>query len=201
MINYNAAPDVLRSFSIREGVVTAVTAAGSGRRRLGDADHGVRLSRTRLGFVGPDNAGSLGGIVGVQLRGEAARLGYGPSAAVAHRRGCATTRTGQVGLTSDDAASPTRPAPTRSTKADQTITFAALADKTCGDADFSVSASASSGFGGELQREWRLHDPVARPRCPIPGAGTCTVTASQAGNNNYNAAPGCAAQPRSRRRR
>jgi hypothetical protein len=76
-------------------------------------------------------------------------------------------------------------------KADQTITFAALADKTYGDAPFTVSATGgasanpvtfsasgnctSSGAGGST--------------ITITGAGLCTVTASQAGDGNFNAAP------------
>ena len=75
-------------------------------------------------------------------------------------------------------------------KADQTITFNALADKTYGDAPFTVSATnsapenpitfsavgncSSSGTNGST--------------ITITGAGNCTVTASQSGNDNYNAA-------------
>jgi hypothetical protein len=75
-------------------------------------------------------------------------------------------------------------------KADQTITFNALADKTYGDAPFTVSAMnsvpenpitfsasgncSSSGTNGST--------------ITITGAGNCTVTASQSGNDNYNAA-------------
>ena len=71
-------------------------------------------------------------------------------------------------------------------KASQTITFGALADKTYGDADFNVSASASSGlsvsFGGTGNCT------VTGSTVHITGAGSCTVTASQAGDSNYNAA-------------
>jgi hypothetical protein len=78
-------------------------------------------------------------------------------------------------------------------KADQSITFAALASKTLGDPPFTVSASGG-GSG----------NPVTFSASPsttctsggtngatitITGIGTCTVTADQAGNGNYNAAP------------
>ena len=76
-------------------------------------------------------------------------------------------------------------------KANQAITFAPLADKTYGDAPFTVSATG--GASG---------NPVtfaASGNCSASGTnGTtitittpagCTVTASQAGNSNYNAAP------------
>jgi hypothetical protein len=72
-------------------------------------------------------------------------------------------------------------------KADQTISFAALADKTWGDPDFDVSASATSGLtvtftaGGVCT--------VTGTTVHITGAGSCTITAQQAGDGNYNAAP------------
>jgi len=78
-------------------------------------------------------------------------------------------------------------------KADQTITFGALSPKTLGDPPFTVSASGG-GSG----------NPVTFSASPsttctsggtngatitITGIGTCTVTADQAGNVNYKAAP------------
>jgi hypothetical protein len=68
----------------------------------------------------------------------------------------------------------------------QTITFGALANKTWGDSDFSVSATASSGLAVSF---------AASGNCTVSGAtvrltsvGSCTITASQAGNANYNPA-------------
>ena len=40
-------------------------------------------------------------------------------------------------------------------KGQQTITFAALADKTYGDADFTISAHATSRVAGNLHRHWQ----------------------------------------------
>ena len=72
-------------------------------------------------------------------------------------------------------------------KADQTITFGPLSDKTEGDPDFNVSATASSGLAVSFS---------ALGSCTVSGTlvhltsfGSCTITASQAGNTNYNAAP------------
>ncbi len=77
-------------------------------------------------------------------------------------------------------------------KLNQTITFNALTGKTYGDAPFTVTATATSGFAVTFSS--------ATPGvCTIPvssstvtivgvGAGTCTVNANQAGNGNYNAA-------------
>jgi hypothetical protein len=72
-------------------------------------------------------------------------------------------------------------------KANQTISFAPLGNKTYGDADFAVTASASSalpvsfGVSGSCS--------VATARVHLTGPGSCTVSASQAGDANYNAAP------------
>ena len=72
-------------------------------------------------------------------------------------------------------------------KANQTITFGTLPDKTVGDPDFTVSATASSGLPVSFG---------ASGQCTVNGnlvhltaAGSCTITASQSGDSNYNAAP------------
>jgi uncharacterized delta-60 repeat protein len=72
-------------------------------------------------------------------------------------------------------------------KANQTITFGALANKTFGDADFTVSATASSGLSVSFAASGQCT--VASNTVHITGAGSCTITASQAGDSNYNAAP------------
>ena len=73
--------------------------------------------------------------------------------------------------------------------ASQTIAFAAPTGKTYGDADFDPGATASSG----LPVAYAVSTPGT---CAIVGAvlrilaaGTCTVTASQAGNASFQAAP------------
>ncbi len=73
-------------------------------------------------------------------------------------------------------------------KANQTITdFAAIANKTFGDDNFQVSATG--GDSGEPVTFAATGDcTVSGNTVHITGAGSCTVTASQAGNNNYFAA-------------
>jgi hypothetical protein len=71
-------------------------------------------------------------------------------------------------------------------KAGQTITFGVLAAKTFGDADFAVSASASSGLTVTFAASGNCT--ISGATMHITGAGSCTVTASQAGNANVNAA-------------
>ena len=73
-------------------------------------------------------------------------------------------------------------------KSGQTINFAAIPDKTFGvdDGDFDVSATASSG----LPVSFAAAGPctVTGVTVHITGVGDCTITASQAGNENYNPA-------------
>jgi len=77
--------------------------------------------------------------------------------------------------------------PTTVNKGNQTIAFGALADKTYGDADFAVSATASSGLTVSYAASGNCT--VSGTTVHITGAGNCTLTASQPGNPSYNAAP------------
>src|SRR5205085_2766858 len=68
-------------------------------------------------------------------------------------------------------------------KASQTITFGSLANKTFGDADFTVSASSSSGLTVSFAATGNCT--VSGNSVHISGAGSCTITASQPGDSNY----------------
>src|SRR5262249_19156399 len=72
-------------------------------------------------------------------------------------------------------------------KANQTITFGALAGKTFGDPDFGVSATAPSGLAVSFAAAGNCS--IAGSTVHITGAGSCTITASQPGDANYNATP------------
>ena len=74
-------------------------------------------------------------------------------------------------------------------KQDQAITFGALGNKTYGDAPFAVSATASSGLAVSFSVGGSDSCTVAGDMVTITGAGNCTVTAHQAGDATYNAAP------------
>ena len=72
-------------------------------------------------------------------------------------------------------------------KIDQTITFEPLPNKAPGDPDFVVSATATSGLAVTF---------AASGQCTVTGntvhltsVGSCTITASQAGDSNFNPAP------------
>jgi uncharacterized repeat protein (TIGR03803 family) len=70
---------------------------------------------------------------------------------------------------------------------DQTITFGALANKTIGDADFLVTATASSSLKVTFAPSGNCT--MSGDTVHLTGAGDCTVTASQAGDAYYNPAP------------
>jgi predicted outer membrane repeat protein len=71
-------------------------------------------------------------------------------------------------------------------KADQAIDFSSIAQKTYGDADFDLDATASSALAVSYSATGACS--VAGGTIHLTGAGTCTVTASQGGNENYNPA-------------
>src|SRR5437016_10833710 len=60
-------------------------------------------------------------------------------------------------------------------KANQTITFNALANKTFGDADFNLSATASSGLSVSFTATGNCT--VSGNTVHLTGAGSCTITA------------------------
>src|SRR4030095_9306883 len=71
------------------------------------------------------------------------------------------------------------------------ISFGAINDQTFGNADFGINATSSSGLTVNLAV---TSGPCTLDAIPPPanvhinGAGTCTITASQSGNGNYNPA-------------
>jgi hypothetical protein len=68
----------------------------------------------------------------------------------------------------------------------QTITFGPLSGKVFGDADFAISASASSGLPVNFTTTGGCT--VLGTTVSITAAGSCTITAHQAGNDEYLAA-------------
>jgi hypothetical protein len=72
---------------------------------------------------------------------------------------------------------------------DQTITFDPLSNKTIGDADFTVSATATSGLTVSFGTSTSGVCTVSGSTVHLVSAGTCTIIASQTGDATYNAAP------------
>ncbi|WP_173003089.1 MBG domain-containing protein [Chitinophaga sp. SYP-B3965] len=73
-------------------------------------------------------------------------------------------------------------------KAAQTITFATLPAKTYGDADFAAGATVTSGLGIIYTSSDPNVATIVNGNIHIVGAGTVTITATQPGDGNYNAA-------------
>jgi integrase len=72
-------------------------------------------------------------------------------------------------------------------KANQTITFANPGTHTYGNVNFAPGATASSGNTVSYSASGACS--IVSGMVHLTGAGSCTVTASQAGDTNYNAAP------------
>jgi FG-GAP-like repeat/Putative Ig domain/Beta-propeller repeat len=91
----------------------------------------------------------------------------------------------------DFAAAPTVMQSFTVTRAAQTITFAPLSNQTLGVSPFTVTATASSGlavaFASTTSGVCTI--PANSNTVTIGGTGTCTITANQAGNADYAAAP------------
>ena len=75
------------------------------------------------------------------------------------------------------------------TNDDQTITFNTLAVKTYGNADFDLTGTASSNLDVIYTSSNTNVAAVSGNKVTIVGAGTTTITANQAGNENFNVAP------------
>jgi uncharacterized protein (TIGR03437 family) len=75
------------------------------------------------------------------------------------------------------------------TQAPQTITFPKPGNVTFGVAPFTISATASSNLTVGFASTTPLVCTVAGNTVTILAAGTCSITASQAGNANYRPAP------------
>jgi autotransporter-associated beta strand protein len=73
-------------------------------------------------------------------------------------------------------------------KASQTISFSDLPSKKVGDAPFSFTATSSSGLPVSYTSSNTSVATVSGSTLTIVGTGTTSITASQAGNNNYQAA-------------
>lgn len=84
------------------------------------------------------------------------------------------------GLVSPSSATATPP------KRSQTVTLAPIADQVVGAADAPVTASASSGLPVALSTTGPCS--IVNGAVHVTGAGTCTVTAAQAGDDVYDAA-------------
>ena len=127
--------------------------------------------------------GAATGVDGSDLG--AVTLAYSPGGS-APTGGGSYTVIASIGETTNHVAGSSQPAAITINQADQTISFAALSNKTYGDADFPVSASATSGLPVSFSASGSCT--ISGSTVHITGAGSCTITAAQPGDANYNAA-------------
>ncbi|GAB2527357.1 hypothetical protein GCM10027189_02630 [Rufibacter soli] len=73
-------------------------------------------------------------------------------------------------------------------RANQTITFAEITDKTFGEPAFNINPSASSELPVSITTTGGIGYDATTGRVTITGAGSASITASQGGNGNYNEA-------------
>ncbi len=102
--------------------------------------------------------------------------------------GTTTITASQAGNASYNAA-PELPQTFTVNKANQTITFTSLANKTVGDAAFNLGATATSTLAITYASSNTAVATVSGNTVTIIGGGITTITASQVGNASYNAAP------------
>jgi hypothetical protein len=185
--NYNPAAPVVRTFGIGKAD-QQITFAPLPNKSVGDADFNVGAtasSNLAVSFSASGNCTMVGTQVHITGAGSCTitasqdgNSNYNPAAPV--------VRTFGIG------------------KADQQITFDALSNKTVGDVDFNIMATASSNLPVSFSASGNCT--MAGTPVHITGAGSCTITASQDGDANYNpAAPvartrrqlqsGCASGP------
>src|SRR5437016_2967215 len=167
--NFNAATDVPQSFNIAKANQT-ITFNALANKTFGDPDFNVSATASSglpVSFTATGNCTISGNTV--HLTGA----------------GSCTITASQPGNANFNAATDV-PQSFNIAKANQTITFGALANKTFGDADFNVSATASSGLSVSFSATGNCT--LAGNTVHLTGAGSCTITAAQPGNANFNAA-------------
>jgi hypothetical protein len=180
--------DVTVCFNDTPALATTLTVAAASGTFGGTADLSATLTSGGTGVSGKtvsftlngNNAGS--GVTdgsGIVTVSAASLTGIN---ADSYPGGVAATFAGDSGFSSSSGSNTLTVA-----KADQTITFSALVDKVFGDADFSVSATASSALAVTFAATGNCS--VTGSTVHLTGAGLCTITASQAGDGNFNPAP------------
>jgi hypothetical protein len=168
--NYNAAPQVTESVN-----------AAKANQAIVITLHAPLSATYNTGFSVAANA--PGGAVTFSSSGVCSNTGG--TFTMTSGTGTCTVKYDQVGDANYNGASQLSET-TTAQKAGQTITFGALPDRTVGDPDFTVGATASSGLAVSFAASGQCT--VSGTTVHLTGAGSCTVTASQGGDSNYAAA-------------
>ena len=173
--NYNAATAVTQTLVVNKANQT-ITFGAITAKKYGDPN--FTLTATASSGLAVTYTSSNPAVATVTSSGVVTIVGVGSTVITANQAGnanynaaTAVTQTLVVG------------------KADQTITFGAIAAKAVGDPNFTLTATASSG----LAVTYTSSNPAVATVTSagvvtIVGPGSTVITASQAGNANYNAA-------------
>ena len=170
--NYNAAPQVVETVSVgkTDQTITVTTHAPAGA-----------LYNTQ--FTVAATGGGSGNPVTFSSAGACSNSG--DTFTMTSGTGTCSVKFDQAGDANYNAAPQVTESVTAQ-KASQSITFTPLPDKTYGDPDFTVSATADSGLAVGFAASGNCT--VTGATVHLTGPGSCTITASQAGNGNYSAA-------------
>ena len=172
---YNAAPPITRTFTVNKANQT-ITFASPGTRTMLQSPLTVSATASSgLPVTLSSTTTSVCTVTGFAI-------------AFVIPGSCSITAT-QAGNASYNAA----PAITRTftvNKVGQTITFAAIPNQTLPASTVALAPTASSGLTVALSTtSAAVICTLSGTTITIVGAGTCTITASQGGDNTYNAAP------------
>jgi VCBS repeat-containing protein len=171
--DYGAAPNVDRSFNVAKAGQT-ITFGALGDKTYGDAPFTVSATTSSsLAIAFSSLTPAVCTVAGAQVTIVGA--------------GACTVRASQPG-NGDYEAAPNVDRSFNIAKAGQTITFGAPGDRIYGDAPFNLSATASSGLLVSFDTQTPSVCFVGAAQVVLFSAGTCTITASQAGDDNYEAA-------------
>lgn len=166
--NFNAATDSPQSFTIAKSNQT-ITFSAFMNKTFGDADFAVNAAASSGLSVSFSAAGQCT-IAGTTIHLTGA--------------GSCTITASQAGDANSNAAADLSQSFTIG-RSNQTLTFGALGNKTFGDPDFTVSATTTSGLAVTLSANGQCT--IGSSTVHITGAGSCTITASLAGDANYDA--------------
>src|SRR5919106_167564 len=130
-------------------------------------------------FYGDDDCSSSTTAATVAVGGNSATFYYGPTARGTGSHALTASATGMTAATQTQTVD----------KLDQTITFEAPSDRTYGDPELDPDATASSALPVSYSSSTPAVCTITDDdKVRIVGAGSCTVTASQAGDADHNAA-------------
>jgi hypothetical protein len=172
--NYNAAPNVTQTLTVNKANQT-ITFVALPVKTFGNADFAPGATASSgLPVSYTSSNTSVATIVSNQVH----IVGAGSTDIIASQAGNANY-TAAPNVTQTLTVNP----------ANQNITFGVVPAKTFGNADFALGATARSGLPVSYTSSNTFVATIMSNQVHIVGAGSTTITASQAGNANYNAAP------------